>query len=362
MKSKNKFLLIIILAFAFLLFFNIHNSKAVIEVQDGDNTITFPDFPENVLNSNYFVLLKRTTETEINYYLCFSDDEFRHHTTCKKNTSSDCISVNYKTDNTSVPVYKLEDNNWQETNFNNANHYCLNAYGYKILLSNATIKSRTGYTCTYSLGPDDNGNFFNGNFSLYTKISYDNTEYTIPSIPNFVKNNYKYYIIVAQGKPSNNKFFLCVSNKPFKYYQKCSEWYNKYNADCIPFDNTQDHYYYGSKTDGSECIVWNNEGKFKSNVHGFSGFNLKNVWYTLLYSNEDILIYEDENDNTTEALGTFFTVPVQETTTIPVLVETVKQIPTVMAKVMKIIIPIGLTILGIGLLIYLIKQVIYSNL
>lgn len=64
-------------------------------------------------------------------------------------------------------------------------------------------------------------------------------------------------------------------------------------------------------------------------------------------------------DNTYSEL--FFQVPVQETTTIPAL-ETVEQIPTAMAKVMKIIIPIGLTILGVGLLIYLIKQVIYSNL
>ncbi len=58
----------------------------------------------------------------------------------------------------------------------------------------------------------------------------------------------------------------------------------------------------------------------------------------------------------------FFQVPVQETTTIPVLVETVEQIPTVMTTVMKIIIPVGLAILGIGLIIYLMKQVIYLHL
>lgn len=357
MKSKNKFLYIIIFVFAFLLFFNIHNSKAVIEVQDGDNTITFPDFPENVLNANSFVLLKRTTETEINYYLCFSDKMFNHHSICRHNESSDCLSVD-DSKKGNVTAYKLENNNWQEITFSTNNHYCLNVNGFKVLLSNTDIK-HSNSTCLFTYDLDTI--FLKQNFSLYTTITYDNNTYTIPVIPNYIKNTYEYYIIISQGKPSNNKFFLCVSHKPFKYYQKCNTWYDEYNADCIPFDNTQDHYYYGSKTDGSENIFWNNEGRFKSNVHGFSGFNLKNVWYTLLYSNEDILIYEDENDNTTEALGTFFTVPVQETTTIPAL-ETVEQIPTAMAKVMKIIIPIGLTILGVGLLIYLIKQVIYSNL
>ena len=47
--------------------------------------------------------------------------------------------------------------------------------------------------------------------------------------------------------------------------------------------------------------------------------------------------------------------------TIPAL-ETVEQIPEAMTTTLQVVIPVGLAILGIGLLIYLIKRVIYSHL
>lgn len=94
---------------------------------------------------------------------------------------------------------------------------------------------------------------------------------------------------------------------------------------------------------GSWDYRFNNE-----RISGVSGVN------TYCYFNADVYNDVDKTDY-------FFLKPPQkvEGITIPAL-ETAEQIPEAIAKTMKILIPVGLIVLSIGLVIYLIKRVKYS--
>ena len=83
------------------------------------------------------------------------------------------------------------------------------------------------------------------------------------------------------------------------------------------------------------------------------GYSNDNGLYILLNSNFNI--YLDDNETI------FFQPPPQmvEEITIPAL-ETAEQIPEVIMKTLKIMIPVGLIVLLIGFVVYLIKRVRYS--
>ena len=73
--------------------------------------------------------------------------------------------------------------------------------------------------------------------------------------------------------------------------------------------------------------------------------------FSFIYSNIDVMKGSNSNE-------IFFQKTPVTAVEIPAL-ETAEQIPEAMATALKIIIPVGLAILGIGLIIYLIKYVIY---
>lgn len=193
--------------------------------------------------------------------------------------------------------------------------------------------------------------FFNiKNVNASFDITYNDVKYSLPDLPSDVAD--KHFIIVCEGTPSVDKdVILFYNTKPYKYYQECSNYYSQYKADCIPVGFEPLSYVYTpSGTSG-----WVSK-QFSYRFHGVTGFNIN--WYTLIYSNNDILIYKSEKDNSTEVLGTFFQLPVTEIPeTIPAL-ETVEQIPTAMVETLKMIIPVGLVVLSAVLLIYLTKSVI----
>ena len=73
--------------------------------------------------------------------------------------------------------------------------------------------------------------------------------------------------------------------------------------------------------------------------------------FSFIYSNIDVMKGSNSNE-------IFFQKTPVTAVEIPAL-ESAEQIPEAMATALKIIIPVGLAILGIGLIIYLIKYVIY---
>lgn len=175
-------------------------------------------------------------------------------------------------------------------------------------------------------------NYTTNEDNTYFNIIYtvDDVEYISPNIPiQYLGNAY----LIWHSPDNNDKEITISKNK---------------NEDFFYINDSLTRINYS----GNSMMYCN----YRKNLNSYSWRNCDHIEISsgriIVSSSVDVV----KNDGTV-----FFQVPVQETTTIPAL-ETVEQIPTTMAKVMKIIIPIGLTILGIGLLIYLIKQVIYLHL
>lgn len=103
-------------------------------------------------------------------------------------------------------------------------------------------------------------------------------------------------------------------------------------------------------TDSNDIVhyIWKDTYFKKSGVNSFS-YTYDGGTNNIIGGYTNAVIYTDSTCS-----EVFFQVPVQGVV-IPAL-ETAEQIPQVIAKTLMILIPVGLVVLGIGLVVYLIKQ------
>ena len=174
--------------------------------------------------------------------------------------------------------------------------------------------------------------FFNiGNVFAFTFTDINNNELTLSDIPDTIE--YDYIISVYNGR-----YTIFSSNSSDGYFYVTGE-----RIKCTSTTVSR----YALSDDG----VWN---RVQTNISG----NGSNSDYMLLscfvYSNSTVYTDIDKTD-------VFFQVPVQEVEVVVPALEKVEELPKAIVETLKVIIPVGLVLLGIILLIYLIKRVIYLS-
>ena len=202
--------------------------------------------------------------------------------------------------------------------------------------------------------------FFNIN-NVFAAGTYENV--VVSSFPEDILNaledieyynstDYYYYL-----RYSANKTYVNFIEK-----SQCTDFYAYFGFD---FRNSDNLYvsaiYYGSSTPFTEITYLYNSGS-KSFEFLASPNNITSTYVYIdpydinsIYFNSNFNVY---TDNTLSTI--FFQSPVTEIqgVTIPAL-ETAEQIPQAIATTLKILIPVGLIVLSSGLVVYLIKRVIY---
>ncbi len=177
---------------------------------------------------------------------------------------------------------------------------------------------------------------------LNTK-SYATNINDLPDLPDEVKD-YEYFFICEIT--NSGKYKLLYSHKPFTYEEKCTAFYKGYGVDCIYF-GIWDYYKYDSSSSSKTWEYVNNESDL--HISGFLKYNEGQHWYTMIYTNHDILNKKDGS--------VVFQKTPQNMVTIPAI-QQVEEIPQQVGEILKMTIPVGLIVLSIGLLIYLTRLVI----
>lgn len=153
-------------------------------------------------------------------------------------------------------------------------------------------------------------------------IIYNNTEYTVPDLP----EGLNYYLI---QRSTNNWFYLFYSNSPITYMESDRK---------VVVSNGGYYYFYSgwAISRGWEIVSYN--------LTGNTG-NTALTIDTFAYANYDIYDIED---------NVVFQGPLSAKYRIPAITETT-QLTGVISKTMRLMIPIGLVVFGIGLLIYFVR-------
>lgn len=168
-------------------------------------------------------------------------------------------------------------------------------------------------------------------------FTYNDTNYTVPDIP----TDYPYYLIIDKGN-GVFRLYMCENEMIFKTVtlangSKSILLYSTVSAGTI---------YQYTNLAGDNVTI---SDLYRSIGTGTSlAIDYNTV--SIVYSNHDLyhggeLVFQSP---VTEVPGVL----------IPAL-ETAEEVPQAMAQTLKIVIPVCLIVLGIGLLIYLIKRVIY---
>ena len=149
-------------------------------------------------------------------------------------------------------------------------------------------------------------------------VKYENEVRSLPDIPEDLLNNYKYFFIRCY---SSHAFLYCSNSNVIKGKTNYLKLYN------FEYGKTSWEYATGGTYNISDEII-----------------------SALVYASDDL--YDTDGN-------VVFQKARQELAgvTIPAI-QSAEEIPQAIVKMMKIVIPVGLVILGIGLVIYLIKSVI----
>ena len=182
--------------------------------------------------------------------------------------------------------------------------------------------------------------FINNNiFAAETgkQITANNITFTIPSnIDNY---------IIAQRYPYDDVEYYVLLYSDYGSYWKVSQYRDDYfGVQCFSDENFTHEVSY------TRIFTNRVERDFTNPTTSRSGQGDFSIYYDVNYSTVDIY--------NTDRTSIFFqkTPVVVETPEVEIpALETVEQIPEAMKETMKIVIPVGLAILGIGLVVYLIK-------
>lgn len=177
----------------------------------------------------------------------------------------------------------------------------------------------------------------------YKTFSFDVDDVKYNISANFPIDS-NYYVLIRRTYDDNKvgEYGMAISNSPL-YYQKEAQ----YSKACLKtIDNTKIYYVNFDLSD--ETNLKFSTSDFKNDRDNIGAWDT----FDILYSFSDIYA----SDNADELV---FQGASQELAgvTIPEI-QSAKEIPQAIIKTMKVVLPVGLVILGIGLVIYLIKSVI----
>lgn len=183
---------------------------------------------------------------------------------------------------------------------------------------------------------------------------------TNAGLPNFNYKDYQSLISKIKKEDSfvsgNYYYFLIAGDGGFTYYKVLKSSFDSSNDLFISY-NTNNHNYLSCYERPAYSFSYINSKN--ENILHFTNLNFypdfdNRILTTYFWTNYDKPI-QIKYKNTDKGFGSFFGVaPTFK------LTKEVGQIPEIMTKIIKQILPIGLIVLGIGLLIYLIRRVIYS--
>lgn len=180
--------------------------------------------------------------------------------------------------------------------------------------------------------------FFNIKNVFAINVSINDNTYNIPDFSSVIEYDYQFICLNEES----NIFYLVDSMSPL-YYDGYNtiDYFNSHQQFKTLNSDTFKAYKYSS--DSSEWSSWSSN----------TSVNFKTS-YIYIYSNYDVM-------NGINGTSVFFQqTPVKEVTAIQIpALETAEQIPEAIAKTLMIVIPVGLIVLGTGLVIYLIKRAIY---
>lgn len=183
---------------------------------------------------------------------------------------------------------------------------------------------------------------FNLNSSFAMDLTVNDVTYNLPDISTVC--DYEYQCIIF----TSSKFYLYDSKLPLVFDSD-----NKYCLDSSITSNTVKRYQFTHVDNGHKSTEWELMASVVDGNYVTTGQNI-NLSFSfvpnVVYSNNDIYLSSGE---------LFFQAPVTGVV-IPAL-ETAQQIPETIVKTLKILIPVGLVVLAVGLIIYLIKRVTYST-
>lgn len=170
---------------------------------------------------------------------------------------------------------------------------------------------------------------------LAINLKYEGKEYTLPEIPDFPSGYDNYFIFYSTSFQSGAT--LC-------FFKSGTIIYN--NSNYIDFNCTGSNTFY---TYSLNCVL----SSSTSSSRWISDGTSTQVRYSKGYG---FSVYTTEDIKNSSGNVVFQKAPVT-VGTIPKITQ-VEEIPQVMGEVLKVIIPIGLIIFGIGLLILLVRLVI----
>ncbi|MFR8104699.1 MAG: hypothetical protein ACLU8F_06500 [Clostridia bacterium] len=156
-------------------------------------------------------------------------------------------------------------------------------------------------------------------------FTYDNTDYSFPDLPSDINN--KLYVITSPGYNGQQLFIFADSDLNSSLYH-CKSTYLSIN---------RDNY-------ASNIIIYTYDGSSWVGPSTYKDCDLNSR--SLIYSNCDIY----------DVSGELFFRKTPSLYQIPIITEA-KQIPEVMEGTLKILIPVGLVLLAIGLVIWVIRLV-----
>ena len=187
-------------------------------------------------------------------------------------------------------------------------------------------------------------------FSIYSfgssTINIDGSDYTVSDFISQFKN----LVIITD----RNSFFTIIFSDCSFFYDNDSD----YNHCCVRYNASEDMPFYAYYSNSFDDINFSKKlSSLNSDAFALSKFTDNSLSFSGRY-NYDYIIYSNHDVYDNEGNILFQSAPQEvEQVTIPAISQ-VGEIPVVMTTAMKIIIPIGLIVLSIGLVIYLMQLVI----
>ncbi len=170
------------------------------------------------------------------------------------------------------------------------------------------------------------------NVKAFTGIDVSGNTFNCPDIPNDIDYSNGY---IFKLNPSSSAY------KSYLFIYKSADTYVYYNS------NNKHVYFYGS------ISIYRLEGNNYIFETTKTTTSLTPVEYSKLGLLSEFTLFSQGLYNSSDKSLGFFIQP-------PLVVTQVEELPKAITTTLKILIPVGLVVLGIGLIIYLIKRVIYS--
>ena len=200
------------------------------------------------------------------------------------------------------------------------------------------------YLYKFVINEDENFSFETSTNAGLPKFNYKDYQSLISKIKKedaFVSGDYYYFLIAGDGG--------------FSYDKILKSSFDSSNDLFISYNTTNHNYLSDYERPGYLLSYINSKNEnilHFTNLNFYPDFENKTLT-TYFWTNYDKPI-KIKYKNTDKGFGSFFGVAPTFT-----LMREVGQIPEIMTKIIEQVLPIGLIVLGVGLLIYLIRRVIY---